>query len=51
MSALNPRRIALIGFGEVGTTLAKGLMEIGRYEIATYDILFDDRARGSALRD
>jgi 3-hydroxyisobutyrate dehydrogenase-like beta-hydroxyacid dehydrogenase len=51
MSAFDPRRIALIGFGEVGTTLAAGLMEIGRYEITTYDILLDDRARGAAMRE
>src|SRR5262249_15017653 len=38
-------------FGEVGTTLAKGLLEIGRYDIAAYDILFDDQARGPAMRD
>jgi len=51
MSALNPRRIALIGFGEVGTTLAAGLMAIGGYEITTYDILLDDPARGAAMRE
>jgi 3-hydroxyisobutyrate dehydrogenase-like beta-hydroxyacid dehydrogenase len=51
MSALNPRRIALIGFGEVGTALATGLMAIGRYEITTYDILLDDPGRGAAMRE
>jgi pyrroline-5-carboxylate reductase len=34
MSSLNPHRIALIGFGEVGTALATGLMAIGRYDLA-----------------
>jgi 3-hydroxyisobutyrate dehydrogenase-like beta-hydroxyacid dehydrogenase len=51
MSALNPRRIALIGFGEVGSTLANGLTAIGRYDLTTYDILLDDSARGAAMRD
>jgi 3-hydroxyisobutyrate dehydrogenase-like beta-hydroxyacid dehydrogenase len=48
MSALDPRRIALIGFGEVGTTLAKGLIASGRHDIATYDLLIDE---GTAMRD
>ena len=48
MTALNPRRIALIGFGEVGTTLAAGLIASGRHDIAAYDILMDD---GPAMRD
>jgi 3-hydroxyisobutyrate dehydrogenase-like beta-hydroxyacid dehydrogenase len=48
MSALDPRRIALIGFGEVGTALATGLMATGRYDLAAYDILMD---QGPAMRD
>jgi 3-hydroxyisobutyrate dehydrogenase-like beta-hydroxyacid dehydrogenase len=48
MSALNPRRIALIGFGEVGTALATGLIATGRYDLAAYDILMD---QGPAMRD
>jgi 3-hydroxyisobutyrate dehydrogenase-like beta-hydroxyacid dehydrogenase len=48
MSALNPRRIAVIGFGEVGTALATGLMATGRYDLAAYDILID---QGPAMRD
>lgn len=48
MSAVEPRRIALIGFGEVGTTLATGLIASGRHDIAAYDILIDE---GPAMRD
>jgi 3-hydroxyisobutyrate dehydrogenase-like beta-hydroxyacid dehydrogenase len=51
MTALDYRRIALIGFGEVGTTLATGLIATGRYDIAAYDILMDDPQRGAAMRD
>ena len=47
-------RIALIGFGEVGSLFAKELTATGRHTISTYDILFDgkqdsdmkDKARG-----
>ena len=45
------RRIALIGFGEVGTRFAEGLIASGRHDVAAYDILFDDAAAGPALRD
>jgi 3-hydroxyisobutyrate dehydrogenase-like beta-hydroxyacid dehydrogenase len=51
MTALDYRRIALIGFGEVGTTLATGLIATGRYDFAAYDILIDDPQRASAMRD
>jgi 3-hydroxyisobutyrate dehydrogenase-like beta-hydroxyacid dehydrogenase len=51
MTALDYRRIALIGFGEVGTMLATGLTATGRYDIAVYDILLDDAQRGPAMRD
>jgi len=34
--------LALIGFGEVGQTFAKGLLANGRVQIAAYDLLFDD---------
>jgi 3-hydroxyisobutyrate dehydrogenase-like beta-hydroxyacid dehydrogenase len=45
------QRIALIGFGEFGTSFAKGFREIGVYEVAAYDILFDNSALGAALRE
>lgn len=48
MSAPDPRRIALIGFGEVGTTLAAGLIATGRHDVAAYDLLMDE---GTAMRD
>ena len=47
---MNQQRIALIGFGEVGRTFAKGFLAAG-HEVATYDILFDNSATGSALRE
>jgi 3-hydroxyisobutyrate dehydrogenase-like beta-hydroxyacid dehydrogenase len=47
---MNDRRIALIGFGEVGRTFAKGFLAAGR-EVAAYDILFDNSAAGAALRE
>ncbi|HXQ51420.1 MAG TPA: DUF1932 domain-containing protein [Stellaceae bacterium] len=49
--AIDPRRIALIGFGEVGQNFAKGLLASGRHEVATFDILFDNSAAGAALRE
>jgi 3-hydroxyisobutyrate dehydrogenase-like beta-hydroxyacid dehydrogenase len=48
VSALDPRRIALIGFGEVGTALAVGLFASGRHDIAAYDILMSE---SPAMRD
>ena len=45
-----PRRIALIGFGEVGTRFAEGLIASGRHDVAAYDILFDDRREAPRLR-
>ena len=39
---IDPRRIALIGFGEVGQLFSKGFIASGRHDVATYDILFDD---------
>ncbi len=46
----NRSRIALIGFGEVGSLFAKELTATGRHEISTYDILFDAKA-GKAMKD
>ncbi|HZT51419.1 MAG TPA: DUF1932 domain-containing protein [Stellaceae bacterium] len=48
---IDPRRIALIGFGEVGQTFARGLLATGRHSVATYDILFDNSAAGASLRE
>jgi len=46
----NKSRIALIGFGEVGSLFAKELHATGRHEISTYDILFAGK-EGAKLRD
>jgi 3-hydroxyisobutyrate dehydrogenase-like beta-hydroxyacid dehydrogenase len=48
---INPRRIAVIGFGEVGKTFARGFIASGRHDVATFDILFDNSAAGAALRE
>ncbi|HXP29553.1 MAG TPA: DUF1932 domain-containing protein [Stellaceae bacterium] len=48
---IDPRRIAIIGFGEVGPIFARGLIASGRHDVATYDILLDDRAPGEAMRE
>jgi 3-hydroxyisobutyrate dehydrogenase-like beta-hydroxyacid dehydrogenase len=41
-------RLALIGFGEVGTIFATDFLATGAAEVKTYDILFDDRERRAA---
>ncbi|HEV2161907.1 MAG TPA: DUF1932 domain-containing protein [Stellaceae bacterium] len=46
----NTRRIALIGFGEVGSLFARELLGTGRHSVAVYDILFDT-ASGAAMQD
>jgi 3-hydroxyisobutyrate dehydrogenase-like beta-hydroxyacid dehydrogenase len=38
---MNKMRLALIGFGEVGTTFSREFLASGRHEISVYDILFD----------
>ncbi len=48
--AINPRRIALIGFGEVGQRFGREFRATGRFDVATYDILFNNSADGAALR-
>jgi 3-hydroxyisobutyrate dehydrogenase-like beta-hydroxyacid dehydrogenase len=48
--AIDPRRIALIGFGEVGKNFAQGFGASGRHDVATYDVLFADAAAGPALK-
>ncbi|MGH7007491.1 MAG: DUF1932 domain-containing protein [Stellaceae bacterium] len=46
----NTSRIALIGFGEVGSLFARELVATGRHSVAVYDILFD-AAPGAAMKD
>lgn len=41
--------IAIIGFGEVGTTLARGFSAAGSFTLRTYDVLFDDAAQARAM--
>ncbi len=43
-------RIAVIGLGEAGATLARGLAASGLCEVAGYDRLLDDATAGPALR-
>jgi len=45
----NRSRIALIGFGEVGSLFAKELTATGRHTISTYDILFEG-PQGAAMK-
>jgi 3-hydroxyisobutyrate dehydrogenase-like beta-hydroxyacid dehydrogenase len=44
-------RLALIGFGEVGTIFGTDFLANGASAVATYDILFDDREQRDAYRD
>jgi len=48
---VDPRRIALIGFGEVGQRFGREFRETGRFAVAAYDILFNNSPEGAALRD
>jgi 3-hydroxyisobutyrate dehydrogenase-like beta-hydroxyacid dehydrogenase len=48
---LDPRRIAIIGFGEVGGIFARDLIASGRHGVAAYDILLDDAESAARLRD
>jgi 3-hydroxyisobutyrate dehydrogenase-like beta-hydroxyacid dehydrogenase len=48
MPSIDPRRIALIGFGEVGGLFAQGLIASGRHDVSAYDILMDG---GPAFRE
>ncbi len=43
-------RVAMIGFGEVGTIFAKALVSRGVRTIATYDIIARDAGRAPAMR-
>jgi 3-hydroxyisobutyrate dehydrogenase-like beta-hydroxyacid dehydrogenase len=49
--ANDPRRIAIIGFGEVGTTFARRFLASGRHEVATYDVLLDSVTAADAMRE
>jgi len=46
----NASKIALIGFGEVGSLFAHELIATGRHRVTTYDILFDG-AQGDAMQE
>jgi len=46
----NTSKIALIGFGEVGSLFARELMATGRHNVASYDILFD-APQGAAMKE
>jgi 3-hydroxyisobutyrate dehydrogenase-like beta-hydroxyacid dehydrogenase len=48
---LDPNRIALIGFGEVGRRFGREFLETGKFSVATYDILFNNSPAGAALRE
>lgn len=48
---VDPHRIALIGFGEVGQRFGREFAETGKFQLATYDILFNNSPQGAALRD
>src|SRR3974390_465895 len=49
--SIDPRRIALIGFGEVGQRFGAEFLATGLFDVATYDILFDNSPAGAALRE
>jgi 3-hydroxyisobutyrate dehydrogenase-like beta-hydroxyacid dehydrogenase len=46
----NTSKIALIGFGEVGSLFTRELVATGRHSVATYDVLFD-APQGAAMKD
>jgi 3-hydroxyisobutyrate dehydrogenase-like beta-hydroxyacid dehydrogenase len=48
---IDPRRIALIGFGEVGQRFGREFLATGLFDVATYDILFNNSPAGAALRE
>src|SRR5215469_2802751 len=49
--SIDPRRIALIGFGEVGQRFGREFLATGLFDVAAYDILFDNSPAGAALRE
>lgn len=50
MTRPEPRRVALIGFGEVGGLFAEGLIASGWHDVSAYDILMNGPG-DAALRD
>ena len=49
--SIDPRRIALIGFGEVGQRFGREFLATGLFDVATYDILSNNSPAGAALRE
>jgi len=47
--SLRLERLALIGFGEAGGILGAELAALGRFPVASYDILLEDAARRGAM--
>lgn len=47
---MNSLRIALIGFGEVGGTFARGFKALGGYELSAFDILLREEPGAAAMR-
>jgi 3-hydroxyisobutyrate dehydrogenase-like beta-hydroxyacid dehydrogenase len=55
MASIDPRRIALIGLGEVGGLFARDLIASGRHDVSAYDLLMDrgalhDKARNLGVK-
>ena len=50
-TAIDPRRIALIGFGEVGQRFGCEFLATGLFDVATYDFLFNNSPEGATLRE
>lgn len=48
---MNKIRIAIIGFGEVGSTFSKEFLASGRHELTVYDILFDSEQSRAQIID
>lgn len=51
MAEIDPRRLAIIGFGEVGGIFASGLIASGRHEVAAYDILVESAKGAAPMRE
>ncbi len=51
MPTFDPRRIAIIGFGEVGGIFARDLVASGRHDVAAYDILMDDPKAAAPMHE
>lgn len=46
-----PFQLALIGFGEVGTTFARQFLDRGGIRVSAWDILFEDAQKGPAKKE